>query len=771
MSPDEASAGRGPEIHVVSPELHRRGGTERALSEKLVRWSRECRIRVFTTRFELEGGEDLTVHELPRLPGPALFRFPFWVAMNHLVRLLLPAGEERPLLYSPGINCLDADVIGVHMTFAKYRRAMRAVRRDEDRTSESILRRLHRRLYRALVERLERRVYTGPATLWAPSAAEARFLEEEYGRPRGSVEVIPHGVDAEAFSPSRRTERRLAARKELGLENERVVLLLSNDVRKKGVDTAVRALRELPEDVVLAAAGRFDRGPVRNLARRIGVEERFRCWPHRNDVFPYYAAADLLVAPSREDSFNLPALEALSCGLPAVVSREAGVAELLEDGRSALLFDDPEDPETLAAAITGVLNDADLRRRLGKEGRAVAEANGWDSHAARVVGLVERELSRPRFLVLATDAFERGGVGRCTRTLLEALGESYGRDRVGLLSVWGSDADALPSVRWLERDAPEGPGPVRLARRISFSLKALREARRWRRNLVIVANHPHLAPLAQIAAAVSGAPFAVWAHGFEAWCPERRSVRGSMARADQVWTVSRFTADRMEENGVVPPGRIRVLRHAVPSEMELTARQAVGQEPVVLTVARLTRDHAYKGVDTLIEVWPEVTATVPDARLEVVGDGDDRGRLEAMAVERDVDGDVRFRGHVSDAELEDAYGRARLFALPGRTEGGDDPRGEGFGLVFLEAAAAGLPVVAGRAAGSVEAVEHGETGFLVDPEDPSDVARRVIRLLRDEELARTMGRAGRARVEEEFSFDAFRENVETLVGELPWGQQ
>lgn len=374
--------------------------------------------------------------------------------------------------------------------------------------------------------------------------------------------------------------------------------------------------------------------------------------------------------------------------------------------------------------------------------------------------------SDARFLVLATDAFEHGGIGRCTRTLLAALAETSGPARVALLSAWGGPADQLPGILWLNRDAPEGSGPVTPVRRFRFALRALRGAHAWRRELVLVANHPHLAPLAWLASCLNGGPFVVWAHGFEAWAPDRASVRWSMARATQVWAVSRFTAGQMEENDVVPPGKIRLLRHALPSDLDLADGAGGTSDGAVLSVARLARGHAYKGVDTLLEAWPAVSGAVPDARLEIIGDGDDRGRLERRAAELGVSERVIFRGHVSDEELEKAYRSARLFALPGRASTGDAPAGEGFGLVFLEAAAAGLPVVAGRAAGAKEAVVDGETGFLVDPRDPSNVAHSVIRLLQDDDLAAAMGRAGRRRIEKEFSFEAFQRRLEELLGEL-----
>jgi phosphatidyl-myo-inositol dimannoside synthase len=179
----------------------------------------------------------------------------------------------------------------------------------------------------------------------------------------------------------------------------------------------------------------------------------------------------------------------------------------------------------------------------------------------------------------------------------------------------------------------------------------------------------------------------------------------------------------------------------------------------VLTVARLDAANAYKGVDTLLYAWPLVLTRVPGAILRVVGAGTDRARLERIAGYLGVAWQVRFDGWLPDADLAAAYQAARAFALPGRIHHTGGPAGEGFGLVFLEAAAAGLPCVAGRAGGALEAVVDGETGLLVDPESPRDVAGAIAFLLTQPAEAQRMGAAGRARVAEQFVFGRFADDV------------
>jgi phosphatidylinositol alpha-1,6-mannosyltransferase len=171
----------------------------------------------------------------------------------------------------------------------------------------------------------------------------------------------------------------------------------------------------------------------------------------------------------------------------------------------------------------------------------------------------------------------------------------------------------------------------------------------------------------------------------------------------------------------------------------------------------------YKGVDTLVTAWPIVAQSVPDACLLLVGEGNDRARIERIAQEAAVLDSVRFLGRVSDERLRTLYAEVCLFALPGRASMGEAPEGEGFGLVFIEAQAAGLPVVAGRAAGAREAVLDGETGLLVDPEDPSDVARAIIALLEDGRRRDDMARAGVEFVATQFSYDRFTRQIADVL--------
>ncbi|MGR6321195.1 glycosyltransferase family 4 protein [Micromonospora soli] len=181
--------------------------------------------------------------------------------------------------------------------------------------------------------------------------------------------------------------------------------------------------------------------------------------------------------------------------------------------------------------------------------------------------------------------------------------------------------------------------------------------------------------------------------------------------------------------------------------------------PVVVCVSRLV---PRKGQDMLIRAMPEIRRRVPDAALLVVGGGPYRATLEKLAWQTGVESDVVFTGSVPSAELPAHYAAGDVYAMPCRTRN----RGldvEGLGIVYLEASATGLPVVAGDSGGAPDAVREGETGYVVRGRDLSQLADRVATLLADRDLARQLGAAGRAWVEREWRWETQAERMGALL--------
>ncbi|MGW2780977.1 glycosyltransferase family 4 protein [Streptomyces populi] len=192
---------------------------------------------------------------------------------------------------------------------------------------------------------------------------------------------------------------------------------------------------------------------------------------------------------------------------------------------------------------------------------------------------------------------------------------------------------------------------------------------------------------------------------------------------------------------------------------EVRARLGLTDRPVVVCVSRLV---PRKGQDTLVLAMPRILAKEPDAVLLIVGGGPYEKDLRTLAAETGVAGSVRFTGAVPWSELPAHYGAGDVFAMPCRTRrGGLDV--EGLGIVYLEASATGLPVVAGDSGGAPDAVLDGETGWVVRGGSPEEAADRVVTLLGDPELRRRMGERGRAWVEEKWRWDLLAEHLRDLL--------
>jgi phosphatidyl-myo-inositol dimannoside synthase len=192
---------------------------------------------------------------------------------------------------------------------------------------------------------------------------------------------------------------------------------------------------------------------------------------------------------------------------------------------------------------------------------------------------------------------------------------------------------------------------------------------------------------------------------------------------------------------------------------QVRERHGLGSSPVCVCISRLV---PRKGQDRLVQAWPRVVARVPDARLLLVGGGPYERRLRRLAGASPVADRIHLAGEVAWEDLPAHYAAGDVFAMPCRTRWlGLDL--EALGVVFLEAAAAGLPVVAGRSGGSPETVVEGVTGTVVDGRRPGPVADAVAALLADPGRARAMGAAGRRRVEEEFSWPAVVARLEQLL--------
>lgn len=361
---------------------------------------------------------------------------------------------------------------------------------------------------------------------------------------------------------------------------------------------------------------------------------------------------------------------------------------------------------------------------------------------------------------LFTDLLPSGGVQRAGRHVA-AVTARFAADR-GL------------TVHFLSLNDPPGSHTIRVGSlefsasgharsKTQFALAALRAA--GRDPALVIALHPHLAPIVwAMKTRRRNLRSVVFTHGVEVWRPLGWPRDAALRRADLVIGPSADTVQHLLSEQRVAPGKVQRLpwgldpefaarvassaRYTLPEEFPQTGR-------VILSVGRWDRAEQYKGADTLIEALPKVLLAAPDASLVLVGDGDDLPRLEQLAGQHGVSQRVHFFRSLTLEQLFACYAKCDVFALPSR--------GEGFGLVFLEAMAFGKPVIGGAHGGIPDIVEDGVSGLLVPHGNVERLAQSLEILFSDPVRSAEMGARGKERGEKHFSFAEFQKQLEQIL--------
>jgi len=341
----------------------------------------------------------------------------------------------------------------------------------------------------------------------------------------------------------------------------------------------------------------------------------------------------------------------------------------------------------------------------------------------------------PRLLVLTPDfPPQSGGI----QALMDGLLANLTGFRIRVLALDSPGARRFDAGRALDVHRVSAEPRLRSARNIPLNAAALREAARFRPELVLSA-HIVTTPAASLIGRALRAPAVVYFHANEIVDKPRLSAFAAR-RSDASIAVSSYTAGLLAGIGISE--RVSLIPPGIDLPVRAAHRQPEPPDgPTILTVSRL-RDR-YKGHDVLLRAMEIIRERVPAVRWVIIGEGPLRPELEAEARRRGVTASISFLGAVSNEARDGWLERADVFAMPSRLPG-EGLAGEGFGIVFLEASSHGRPIVAGNVGGALDSVVDGETGLLVDPADPVEVARAITALLSDQGLARRLGEGGLA---------------------------
>jgi len=329
-----------------------------------------------------------------------------------------------------------------------------------------------------------------------------------------------------------------------------------------------------------------------------------------------------------------------------------------------------------------------------------------------------------RVLLITSDAFGgRGGIAQYNRDLSTALATMPEAEEVVVVPRNLHDVPGIPPPK-ISLRAGAASGKPR------FVLEALSAARSAFD--LLVCGHVNLLPVAVLLKYRLRAPLVLLVYGIEVWKPHRsRLVRRLLPAADAVWSISETTRDRLASWWRPASGEVEILPNAIDlgryapgaRSARLLERYDLVDRRIMMILCRLHGSERRKGVDELLELLPRLVAREPRLVFLVVGDGDDRARLQRKATGLGIGSHVVFTGFIPENEKVDHYRLADVFVMPSR--------GEGFGFVFLEALACGVPVVASTADGGREAVRHGALGRMVDPDDRDALEAAIVAALGD----------------------------------------
>jgi phosphatidylinositol alpha-1,6-mannosyltransferase len=282
---------------------------------------------------------------------------------------------------------------------------------------------------------------------------------------------------------------------------------------------------------------------------------------------------------------------------------------------------------------------------------------------------------------------------------------------------------------------------------------------------LILCNHINFAPLAFFYKKIFKINFGVICHGIEVWDINSKIQKKSLRQAKIIISVSEYTTQKLENQ--IPEleynKKIFLLPNSL-NEKEFYPKQKLqwlldkykltDKNKIILTVARLSSADKYKGYDKVIQALPKILEQIPEARYMIVGSGDDINRIKELVESLSLQNYVILTGKVK--ETVDYYNIADVFVMPSK--------GEGFGIVFIEALACGVPVIAGNKDASKEALLNGELGILVDPDNVDEIAEAIIKVLKGEAPKHLYNKNYlRQKVIENFSFEVFKNRVKIFL--------
>ncbi|HEY9810723.1 MAG TPA: glycosyltransferase [Halomicronema sp.] len=287
---------------------------------------------------------------------------------------------------------------------------------------------------------------------------------------------------------------------------------------------------------------------------------------------------------------------------------------------------------------------------------------------------------------------------------------------------------------------------------------------------LILCGHLNFAPVAYSIHRLTGIPYWIFVYGTDAWNIKDPIKKNALHSAQKIISISAYTRDRLIAEQNLNPNRIFLLPVTFDASRFQIAQKPKNllqkhnlnpEQPIILTVTRLSSSDGYKGYDKIIQALPKIQQTLPNVHYLIAGQGDDRPRIEELIKNLNLQNYVTLTGFISDEELPSYYNLCDVFAMPSK--------GEGFGIVYLEALASGKPTLGGNQDGAIDALCNGELGALIDPDNINEITQTLTQILQGKYPHPLIYQPEklRQRTLEIFGFQRFQNTVSQLLSNSP----
>ena len=398
-------------IAFVAHDVNQYAGPPRVTAALIERFYDDHEVSVFSPAIEGINLFKIKHYKVPTIPRTMTLSYLSFLICSTIILSFWQLLRRRNfgIICSTGYDCpFFANVVTSHFCEREcYRLEKAGVIIMPAETTLRRLKAFDYRMYRRLVAFIEKLTFGGKSSK-ARIVVSERLKEDffrHYGDAAEDIIVIPNGVDLKMFNPANRPLYRDRTRQKHGISNgDFVLLFVGGDWERKGLRHLIEALSLVSRpEVKLLVIGRGDTDFYARLAREKAIGGKVTFVPHTDSVWEYYAATDVFVFPTIYEPFGLVIVEAMASGLPVITSRSAGSADLITDGVDGLLLNEPRNVNDLAAKISLLLSDAQLRETMGKRARIAAEKISWDEVARRTLEVYTRvTLRREKVSSLST---------------------------------------------------------------------------------------------------------------------------------------------------------------------------------------------------------------------------------------------------------------------------------------------------------------------------------------------------------------------------------